>query len=109
MVIGVGRHSETLEELVVYRALYGNRDLWVRPAGERDANRAMAVAGLPAVAEQTLRAEISEAREVAGRGSGKRPCIYIWQQALTIGVIIHCKIIDDFLSGLPCKLGDFKL
>ncbi|MBI3019977.1 MAG: DUF1653 domain-containing protein, partial [Parcubacteria group bacterium] len=30
-VLGVARHSETLEELVVYRALYGARDLWVRP------------------------------------------------------------------------------
>lgn len=30
-VIGVARHRETLEELVVYRALYGNHALWVRP------------------------------------------------------------------------------
>jgi hypothetical protein len=30
-VIACARHSETEEEYVVYRALYGNRDLWVRP------------------------------------------------------------------------------
>lgn len=30
-VYGVARHSETEEELVVYRCLYGNYDLWVRP------------------------------------------------------------------------------
>jgi hypothetical protein len=30
-VLGVARHSETMEELVVYRALYGERGLWVRP------------------------------------------------------------------------------
>ena len=30
-VIGVAKHSESLEEMVVYRALYGSGDLWVRP------------------------------------------------------------------------------
>ena len=30
-VLGLARHSETLEELVVYRALYGEGGLWVRP------------------------------------------------------------------------------
>ncbi len=30
-VVGIARHSETLEELAVYRALYGKHDLWVRP------------------------------------------------------------------------------
>lgn len=30
-VLGVARHSETLEELVVYRALYGEHGLWIRP------------------------------------------------------------------------------
>lgn len=32
-VVGLARHSETLEPMVVYRALYGERGLWVRPAG----------------------------------------------------------------------------
>jgi len=31
-VIGQAKHSETEDEFVVYRALYGERGLWVRPA-----------------------------------------------------------------------------
>ena len=32
LVLGLARHSETLEPLVVYQALYGEKGLWVRPA-----------------------------------------------------------------------------
>lgn len=31
-VIGIANHSETLEPMVVYQALYGAKELWVRPA-----------------------------------------------------------------------------
>ena len=31
-LIGIASHSKTLEPMVVYRALYGEQGLWVRPA-----------------------------------------------------------------------------
>ena len=31
-VLYLARHSETMEEMVVYRALYGEQGIWVRPA-----------------------------------------------------------------------------
>ena len=31
-VLGTVRHSETLEPMTLYRALYGEHGLWVRPA-----------------------------------------------------------------------------
>ena len=35
-VLFVARHSETLETMVVYRALYGDGGVWVRPASMWD-------------------------------------------------------------------------
>ena len=31
-VLYIARHSETMEDMVVYRALYGEHGVWVRPA-----------------------------------------------------------------------------
>ena len=44
-LLDTARHSETLEDMVVYQALYGERGVWVRPAAmwseevERDGYR----------------------------------------------------------------------
>jgi hypothetical protein len=35
-VLGIASHSETLEPMVVYQALYGEGGLWVRPASMWD-------------------------------------------------------------------------
>ncbi len=35
-LLDVARHSETGEKMVIYRALYGERGLWVRPAAMWD-------------------------------------------------------------------------
>lgn len=32
LLVGLARHSETCEPMVVYKALYGDGGLWVRPA-----------------------------------------------------------------------------
>jgi hypothetical protein len=31
-ILSLAKHSETLELMVVYQALYGEREIWVRPA-----------------------------------------------------------------------------
>ena len=30
-MLSIAQHSETLEEMVIYQALYGNHEIWVRP------------------------------------------------------------------------------
>jgi hypothetical protein len=50
-VVGTARHSETLEPMTLYRALYGEHGLWVRPAamfGEEITSKASASPVLPA-------------------------------------------------------------
>ncbi|RYF74454.1 MAG: DUF1653 domain-containing protein [Comamonadaceae bacterium] len=44
-VVATVRHSETLEPLTLYRALYGSGGLWVRPA--RMFNESVLIEGVP--------------------------------------------------------------
>lgn len=33
-IIALAKHHETLEEMVVYKALYGENEIWIRPSSE---------------------------------------------------------------------------
>jgi len=46
-VLGIARHSETEEQLVVYRCLYGDYSLWVRPLAMFTATVAVAGREVP--------------------------------------------------------------
>lgn len=46
-VLGVATHSETGDSLVVYRPLYGDQNLWVRPLGMFAENVTLAGETLP--------------------------------------------------------------
>ena len=51
-VVDTVRHSETLEPMTLYRALYGEHGLWVRPAAMFD--ETVDVGGVPTVRFQRL-------------------------------------------------------
>lgn len=50
-VLYLGKHSETLEDVVIYKALYGDGGIWVRPAKMWNE---MVVAGGKSVSRFTL-------------------------------------------------------
>ena len=57
-VVGTVRHSETLEPMTLYRALYGEHGLWVRPAAMF--NEAVDTEGPGGIVRQPRFARISE-------------------------------------------------
>src|SRR5437764_828177 len=63
-VLGVARHSETLEELVVYRQEYGEHGLWVRP-------RPMFLETVPVAGQQVPRFQhLGQERERSQESTG---------------------------------------
>jgi hypothetical protein len=80
-VIGVASHSETEESLVVYRALYGSRGMWVRPfemfmsdveIEGRSTRRFAPVDSEPAVGGRDSGSRDSGSQNGGGRGGGDR-------------------------------------
>src|SRR5262245_53348151 len=62
-VLGVALHSETKEELVIYRPEYGERGLWVRP--KQMFLETLEVDGRP----------VPRFQHIAGQGDGSRPAV----------------------------------
>jgi len=82
-VIGTARHSETEEELVVYRQEYGARGLWVRPKGMF--TETVSVAG------QTL----PRFRRIDDRGAPSHPSV--------------SNLFDSLPSHLPSEISETLL
>ena len=59
-ILHIAKHSETLEDIVVYQAMYGERSIWVRPKAmfeeviERDGNRFRRFAPISAEEAETI-------------------------------------------------------
>lgn len=51
-VVGTVRHSESLEPMTLYRALYGEKGLWVRPAAMFNEEVVIEGIGQPRFAKQ---------------------------------------------------------
>ena len=70
----VATHSETLEPMVVYRALYGERGVWVRPAAMW--SEMIEHGGRPSAASRILENDISN--EMGSRWKGCGPLPWFW-------------------------------
>ena len=64
-VVGTVRHSETLEPMTLYRALYGEGGLWVRPAAMF--NEAVDIAGPHGAVRQPRFAKIDTSQDIEGK------------------------------------------
>ncbi len=123
-VVDIARHSETLEELVVYRAEYGERGLWVRPRGmfeewlEKDGcvQRRFACEELPRAWPESLRLHVAkpgdaaavraiheQAFAVAGQATGGRAEAHLVEE-LTAGGWSVLSLVAS-LDGQPVGHG----
>ena len=120
-VIGCARHSETEEWLVVYRTLYGEFDLWVRPVErftdrvEQDGKTIPRFDYLEKIDSPTHTAEPKKPRASKGSHSSPLNMISIMDQeisreALEAEKVIHERyewlhIANDYISALLFLVG----